>query len=270
MGFLQDLDNWTHDVGHVLLGKQYRKGNPDMIGGPAAGLQAAADWGGDLAKAVKSKGASKKPAAKTPDAKKPAANPDVPYDVTGQLQHATAGDVGSLLQLLGVDTGQPTVGGQAPNSGPGGAWTLAAYLQHPTSQNLAQLTTQAEPSLAGYLQAIGAVGGPLAGQAQQAVQQGAENTVGALAPMSGDLQSQIANAAAAGQLQDLLAAAKYQAIYKQSQYGQPPTNNPQLKSLYNTVVQGGNALTGALPGLSTQPSPTSTTGTYQQGNAFGG
>jgi hypothetical protein len=80
------------------------------------------------------------------------------------------------------------------------------------------------------------------------------------------IAAQGSQAGQAGLLADLLNAAKYQAIYKQTDFGSPPTNaqDPALAQLYASVVAGGNQLTNTLPTSITSPTKTSTTPAINQ------
>jgi hypothetical protein len=152
------------------------------------------------------------------------------FDLSAADTAAAAPYVSQLYAALGI---QP--GGQATANSeiPGG---LAQYLTNVPS-NIAQTLTQ-----------------------------GANTEATANQGMIGAEQSAMNNAGNAGLLGDLLNAAKYQAIYKQTDYATPPPTNTPLGQLYRTVVSGGNALTGGTstttnPFNSPQPGTTSPGGT---------
>jgi hypothetical protein len=71
--------------------------------------------------------------------------------------------------------------------------------------------------------------------------------------MIGAEKTAMGNAGNAGLLGDLLNAAKYQAIYKQSDYAPPPPANTPLGQLYQTVVAGGDQLAGTSSSTTTNP-----------------
>jgi hypothetical protein len=100
----------------------------------------------------------------------------------------------------------------------------------------------------------------------QTLQQGNQQLTADDQGMAGALKTAAADAGSAGFLTDLLNAAKYQAIYKQSLYGAPPPPGSLSGQLYDRVVAGGNALGGAssgltFPGQTTTPGSTSTSST---------
>jgi hypothetical protein len=97
-------------------------------------------------------------------------------------------------------------------------------------------------------------------QMAQTIQQGLGKEMSALSDIGPAIQGQAQQAGQAGELTNLLNAAKYQEIYKQALYGSPPPANTPIGQLYQQVVAGGNALTGSLPAVSPtgNPAPTAT------------
>ena len=131
---------------------------------------------------------------------------------------------------------------------------LTAYIQ-PYISGLAQAGQSGVPGLSTYLSALRSSGAPESGAIAQTLQHGLDQVSRDVAGMGPALQEQAAGAGNAGLLSDLLNAAKYQAIYKQSLYG-PRPSDPSLASLWDQVVQGGSALTSNFPGTSpTSASP---------------
>lgn len=162
------------------------------------------------------------------------------FDLGQALGPQMSGLAAQLQQALGLPTGgMPTEGQYANAASPG----LSQYLTG--IQHGLQL-------MGGQAAATG--GGGLA----QVLQQGLAGVGQAESTMPGAITAMGANLGQSGLLQDLLNAARYQAIYKQAGYGQPPKAgqagyDPTLSNLYNTVVGGGNALSGGLPAAVTQP-----------------
>jgi hypothetical protein len=102
-------------------------------------------------------------------------------------------------------------------------------------------------------------------QMANTIQQGIGAEMADLSKIGPAIQSQAQQAGQAGELTNLLNAAKYQEIYKQALYGAPPPANTPLGQLYQQVVAGGNALTGTLPttsptGSSSTPGPSANPG----------
>lgn len=168
------------------------------------------------------------------------------FDLSSALGPAISPLVAQLQQALGLPAGGGPAGpGQAAS---GAAPGLPAYLAAITGGAAQMGVPQAGQSLAQTLQSgLGAMGQAEAG-------------------MGPALQAWSQNLGQSSLLDDLLQAARYQAIYRQAGYGQPPAQgqpgyNPAISQLYATVVGGGNALSGggaALPASITQPGKTGT------------
>lgn len=126
---------------------------------------------------------------------------------------------------------------------------LAQYLA-PYIQQSQQAAAQAgQQGIAQYLQ-----GSNLPAGIAQSLQQGNQAEDKALSGMGPALQSEANQSGNAGLLADLLNAAKYQAIYKQSLYGAAPAANTTEGQLYQQVTAGGGALTGTpFTGSATTP-----------------
>ena len=135
----------------------------------------------------------------------------------------------------------------------------------PGASKQMQQASTAAPGLSQYLgqiqqglaadPALGPAGGSgLAG----ALTSGLAQVCQANQQMPGAIAAQGSQAGSAGLLADLLNAAKYQAIYKQTDFGAPPNQaqDPALAQLYSSVVAGGNQLTNTLPASITQPAKT--------------
>lgn len=133
------------------------------------------------------------------------------------------------------------------------------------SQLLAMLGpngSNATSGLAQYLQSL-----PPAMAAT--IKSGIGNQMSALAGMAPAIQAQAQQAGDAGMLANMLAAAKYQAVYRQGQYGAPtgygiqpgtstavllPGYQPTpLGQLYQTVVGGGEGLSSSTPSPFIEP-----------------
>jgi hypothetical protein len=141
---------------------------------------------------------------------------------------------------------------------------LAQYLA-PYIQDSQQAATQAgQQGIGAYLQ-----GTNLPAGIAQSLQQGNQAEDKALAGMGPALQSEANQSGSAGLLADLLNAAKYQAIYKQSLYGAAPPANTTEGQLYQQVTAGGGALTGT-PFTGSATTPTTVTQTANAPLSTGG
>lgn len=130
----------------------------------------------------------------------------------------------------------------------------------PGASQQMQQASAADPGLAQYLGQIGQglSADPSLGSAaglDQILTSGLAKVGQANQSLPGAIATQASQSGNAGLLADLLNAARYQAIYKQADFGSPPSQSqdPALAQLYSSVIAGGNQLTNTLPTSITQP-----------------